>query len=229
MEFGWLKYFLILDLKSAYKGFLSAWFNFNNRKLATRISPGCKIENVVFGRNVYLGAEVVLKNTVIGDYSYVNPASVILESTIGKFCSIGSGVQIVLGSHPTDFVSTHPVFYSNSKPFKTYSKENYVQEYLPVSIGNDVWIGDGALVMGGVSIGDGAVVAARAVVTKDVPPYAIVGGVPAKIIRYRFNENEISQLLKIKWWDWEESKIQSKSSEFLNLSSFLEKNQIKHI
>jgi acetyltransferase-like isoleucine patch superfamily enzyme len=225
MEFGWLKHLLLLDFKSAYKGFQSSWFNYVNQGKRICISSGCKIENVIFGTDVYLGADVVLKDSGIGNYSYINPGSVILKTQIGKFCSIGSGVQIVVGHHPTNLVSTHPVFYSVSKPFKTFAKKNHIAEYLPVEIGNDVWIGDGALVLGGVKIGSGAVVAARAVVTKDVPPYAIVGGVPAKIIRYRFSEPEIIQLLNMQWWDWEENKIDTLSHEFLDPLVFLNNNK----
>ena len=128
----------------------------------------------------------------------------IYNATIGKFSSIASFVKIGLGIHPTkDFVSTHYAFYSNKKKLtKTFSDKNYIEENKNVSIGNDVWIGANAIILDGITISDGAIIGAGAVVTKDVPPYAIVGGVPAKIIRYRFDEDTIKKLLEISWWDF---------------------------
>ena len=108
-----------------------------------------------------------------------------------------------LGRHPVHFVSLHPVFYSKlSQAGVTFSDRNYFEELLPVTIGNDVWIGAGAIILDGVTIGDGAVIAAGAVVVRDVEPYSIVGGVPAKLIRNRFNEETMRLLFQIKWWDW---------------------------
>lgn len=96
-----------------------------------------------------------------------------------------------------------------------------------VIIGNDVWIGHGATIMGGVTIRDGAIVAANATVTRDVPPYAIVGGLPAKVLSYRFSEAQINALLKIKWWDWPAEKIHDHASEFLDIDSFIAKHHFQ--
>ena len=144
----------------------------------------------------------------IGSWSYGNPK--ILEwgdntsLKIGKYCSIAEQVQILLGGeHRTDWVTTFPfpAFWPIDKPYA------HARSKGDVIIGNDVWIGYGALILSGVKIGDGAVVGARAIVAKDVPPYAIVVGNPAKIIKYRFGPQQIKKLLAIAWWDWPEEEI----------------------
>lgn len=148
-------------------------------------------------------ADVVVINSFIDDYSYVGGGSRVQYAKIGKFCSIGPEVRIGLGKHPIHLRSTYPGFYAKDVSFYgvTPEYENPEYEYEPISIGNDVWIGCRAMILDGVKIGDGAIIAAGAVVTKDVPPYAIVGGVPAKIIKFRFEPTHIEELLESKWWD----------------------------
>lgn len=195
---------------------------FKDKHLITEI--GCDIKNVEFGQHVYLGHNVVLKDSSIGDHSYVNNNSAIVHTHIGKYCSIGPQVQIVLGNHPMNMVSTHPVFYSNNKSFQTFSDQNYVNEYLPVHIGNDVWIGEGVLIPGGVKIGDGAIVASRAVVTCDVEPYSVVGGIPARHIRYRFDSDVIKKIVSSDWWNWDEDKLKKSFKDFHDPSKFVSKH-----
>ena len=128
---------------------------------------------------------------------------------IGKYCSIGSGAVFMMAGnqgHRMDWISTFP-FYFQANIFKT--SKNAYKKSGDTHIGHDVWIGSEAMILAGVSIGSGAVVAARAVVTKDVPPYAIVGGNPAKIIKYRFDEETITQLRELKWWEWTESDVKN--------------------
>ena len=147
----------------------------------------------------------------IGRYSYGCPEVDVYKGSeakvsIGSFCSISKGVRIITGGyHPTDWVSTFPFraklklpgAFSDGIP---YSKGDVI-------IGSDVWIGTGATILSGVTIGHGAVIAARSVVTRDIPPYAIVAGVPAKVVKYRFDQEIINALLEIKWWEWDDEKI----------------------
>jgi len=155
-------------------------------------------------------------NSVLGDHTFVQKDSIIINADVGKFCSIASGVSISLGKHPTTLVSSHPAFYSATQPLaKTFSREDRYNPFAErVVIGNDVWIGQGAMIMDGVVIGNGAVVGAGALVTKNVPDYAIVGGVPAKTIRYRFSEEICKKLLEVKWWDMSDDELKRLSNLF---------------
>jgi acetyltransferase-like isoleucine patch superfamily enzyme len=162
----------------------------------------------------------------IGLYSYGKPKIYADPQTfsIGKFCSIAADVVIYTGAeHRIDWITT----YNFEKFEETNNIKNMTRSKGNVTIGNDVWIGDGALILSGVTIGDGAVIAARAVVTKNVKPYEIVGGNPAKHIKFRFNENEIKELLTIKWWDWDIEKIKNNFNLILNqnITTFI--NEVK--
>ena len=150
------------------------------------------------GKGVLINREVFFesKDIGIGDYTYINGGHV-YRSRIGKYCSIGFGVSIGPGEHHVHRITTFPI---SSRTFYRYDAGEFVDKGLTV-VGNDVWIGNHATILQGIKIGDGAVIAAGAVVTKDVPPYAIMAGVPAKIIRYRFDEKIIEKLLKLEWWN----------------------------
>ena len=167
------------------------------------IGPRVKVkESTLYGFNA-IASGVRLKKVSLGLYSYIAKDTSLVDISIGKFCSIGPGVKNHLGNHPTrTFVSTHPAFYSPNAPTGAFVDEMLFEGYgQNVNIGNDVWIGAESLLMDGITIGNGAIVAARSVVTKDVPPYAIVGGSPAKLIRYRFDEETIELLQESQWWD----------------------------
>lgn len=168
-----------------------------------------------FSEYTHLYAKSVVINSTIGRFSYLANTR-ITNATIGGFCSIGPEVIIGgLGAHPTHLVSSHPVFYSTLKQAGiTFCTSNTLEELQPVIIGHDVWIGARALVLDGVTIGNGAVIAAGAVVTQDVPPYAIVGGVPAKLIRYRFDTQTIDKLVSLDWWDWPIQELKENSGLF---------------
>ena len=157
-----------------------------------------------------IGKNSTVIDCCFGLASYCANDVCLYKTCIGRFCSIGPNVQVVRGQHPTGkFVSTHPVFFSTRKQIGfSFVRENKFQEFryadvdkrYHVKIGNDVWIGQSAMIMEGVTIGDGAIIAAGAVVTKDVPSYAIVGGIPAKILKYRFDKERIGELCNKKWW-----------------------------
>lgn len=175
---------------------------------------------------VHSGACV--SSSELGRYTYVNQESYLPECRIGSFCSIGKNVRVVRFTHPTkDVVSTSPVFYSTRLQCgKTFARsQDYCEQKridgFSLVIGNDVWIGEGARIIEGVRIGNGAVVAAYSLVTGDVPPYAIVGGVPAKVIRFRFEEEICRQVSDSAWWNRSDEWIAAHADEFSDVSTFL--------
>ncbi len=138
----------------------------------------------------------------VNDYTYIGVNTVVVNSDIGKFCSIANEVYIGLSRHSLAYLSVSPIFTEcNNGTGYTWTQENSYNNSLSTKIGNDVWIGFRALICCGVTVGDGAVIGAGAVVTKDIPPYAIVGGIPACIIRYRYSQYMIQQLKEIEWWN----------------------------
>lgn len=164
-----------------------------------------------------------LNGVTMDDYSYIGKCSIIHNTKIGKFCSISACCVIGLPGHPTNRLSTSPIFSSPSNALR----EKWVQEYtykpeINVEIGNDVWIGYGAMIPNNIKVGDGAIIAAGAVVTKDVPPYAIVGGVPARVIKYRFTQEIIDQLEKLRFWDRSEEIIKKNLEIFQKANLQLE-------
>ncbi len=173
------------------------------------------------GKHIYLGKKVSLVKSSIGDHSYVNSSTSIRNTLIGKFCSIGANSLFGMANHPTDFISTHPAFYSNDKTFKTFADKNYFKESdEKIIIGNDVWIGNGVTIKGGVLIGDGAIVAAGSIVTKNVKPYEIVGGIPARHIRNRIEEELIKVIKDSNWWDKDEKWFEENYNLFLDKEKF---------
>lgn len=158
-------------------------------------------------------------------YSYIGSNNSITNTEIGAFCSIASYCAIGGGKHPIDWVSTSPYFYSKRSSLKqSFSDKNYIEEE-KVKIGNDVWVGEKCFIKSGVTIGDGAIIGAHSVVTKDVPSYSIVVGSPAKVIRYRFKEEIIEELLKIEWWNLSEEKLKKYGEVFNDPIEFIKRYQ----
>ena len=180
--------------------------------------------NCQFGTFNTIYENVSLSEVSLGDFTYVASNTNISKTTIGKFCAIGPDCKLGLGKHPSNtFVSTHPVFFSTLNQAQiSFAEKNYFDEFEKITIGNDVWLGANVIVVDGVNISDGVIVAAGSVVTKDIPPYAIVGGVPAKIIRYRFEKDEIQKLLELKWWDMDVEYLKNNFIRFHDIKGFLD-------
>lgn len=195
-------------------------------------------------KNINLGTECqVAKNVTIGPgvrvgkCTYFNSSElgyIVVESgtEIGAFCSIAPNVFIGPGNHPIELLTTHPILFDDfwKRKFKVSNRNlpkiQQPGENVKTIIGNDVWIGTGAIITAGVKIGNGAVIAAGSIVTKDIPPYSIVGGTPAKVIKKRFSEEAINQLesCEEKWWEWSTAKIRDNIQLFYDVDMFINQN-----
>jgi len=180
--FGYIFFFYDIEKRRAFRAYYSESASFN-RELRKK---------GVIGRNTYVNI-----STRIGDKKHTR---------IGKFCSIAANVMIGTGMHPVHYLTTSPISYQTSNISHddlSFPKDRFLnyEDSKPVTIGNDVWIGLNAVIMDGITIGDGAIVGAGAVVTRDVPPYGIALGVPARVVKYRFDEDTIRRLLQVRWWD----------------------------
>lgn len=178
--------------------------------------------DVELGKCTKVSAPFFLHGVRLGNYSYIAKNSSVKNCIIGKFCSIGPNFCCGLGLHPTNGVSTAPMFYSIAKQNgMTLCKKNKMAETKQTIIGNDVFIGANVTVLDGIRIGDGAVIGAGAVVVANVPPYAVAVGVPAKVVKYRFDEKTIVTLLEKRWWDGTEENLQKVEQDFWDLGAFL--------
>ncbi len=156
----------------------------------------------------------------MGRYSYISgPDTLVFDAEIGNFCSIARSVCIGMPDHDISFVSTHPCFYSGF--YGLLNKTIPLKQKASPRIGHDVWIGANAIICRGVTIGNGAVVASGAIVTKDVAPYSVVGGAPAKLIKYRFSEEDIKSIEETNWYEWDERKLKEYAPYFNNPQRFL--------
>jgi chloramphenicol O-acetyltransferase type B len=175
----------------------------------------CAIRDSKINSTAVVGGGAQFVNSSIGRYSYVFGSRVI-NSDIGSFCSIAADCTIGGGGHPTDWVSSSPLFYRGHNILSQNFSDNIFEEYKKTKIGNDVWIGSKCLIKGGVTIGDGAIIGMGSVVTHDVPPYEIWAGNPARLIRRRFDEDTIQQLIDLHWWDLDNAKLKECGNLFNN-------------
>ena len=209
---------------------------FDKRKYKlSKLGKKVTIRNVYFCGENAVFSNTSLSNCYIGMCSYVSRNCKLTNVKIGNFCSIADNVNTCNGQHPTTgFVTTFPSFYYNTSsqigysfhqgsPLYDTSRRPEGEKKYEIVVGSDVWIGSHALLMPGIRIGDGAVIAAGSVVTKDVLPFSIVGGVPAKVIKMRFTDAQIDKLLKIKWWNKPLKDIKQNYRSFSNIDSFISK------
>jgi acetyltransferase-like isoleucine patch superfamily enzyme len=209
-----------------YLFFLFNWY-FNRIKQKNKNLYQCYmsiLKSSEIGQGVKIYPYAKVNQSKIGSYTYIGVSTIVFKATIGKFCSIGQNCNIGIGSHPIHFVSTSPVFYSTRNQLHTtfVDEDSYSQEeeFLPVIIGNDVWIGNNVTIKGNIHIGDGAVIGNGAIVTKNIPSYAVYAGVPAKLIRFRFSDEIIDFLLKIKWWEKDELWLKENHKTFRDIYTF---------
>lgn len=186
--------------------YLLGWFKYLFQLSISKFSLVDTDSSFHITTTVYRFAHII--KSTIGKYTYVGIGTKIIHSEIGNFCSIASDVSIGLEEHTLENISTSPIFTeAHNATGYSWIKDDTFIPYKKTYIGHDVWIGYRALIKSGIKIGNGAVIAAGAVVTKDVPSYAIVGGIPAKIIKFRFSEEIANELEDLKWWDMPDEKL----------------------
>ncbi|PZO78965.1 MAG: antibiotic acetyltransferase [Mesorhizobium amorphae] len=170
-----------------------------------RIHPSAELKGCRLGRHTAVGARTVLREVTVGDFSYFEPDAEAIYAEIGKFCSVARNTRINALEHPIERLTSHKVSYRPNEFFLHLGVDDAFRERRRgkrVQVGHDVWIGHGAVILPGVSVGLGAAIGANAVVTRDVAPFAIVAGAPAKLIRERFPSDIQTRIEALGWWDW---------------------------
>jgi phosphonate metabolism protein (transferase hexapeptide repeat family) len=198
-----------------------------------RVHSSSVLRDCQLGQFTDVAERVLMANTVLGDYSYIERHSEIIYAEIGKFCAIASDVRINALNHPMQRISQHKITYRPNEYFLYAKVDKEFREQrkeAKVEIGHDVWIGHGAIILPGIKIGHGAVIAAGAVVTKNVEPYAIAAGIPAKRIKWRFKKSIRTRIIKLEWWNWEHDQLAKavEDMKVLSVEEFLGKYENNH-
>ena len=200
MLFLFFKYIFLDIYEYIRRLFKLAQFQNNNKD--SKIYRSAKLHNSTIEKYCVIFENTIIIDSHIDSHSYIQRNTRVVNTKIGKFCSIAADVSIGPGLHKTDGISTHPSFYLYNTPLlKKFIKTDSFVPFAITNIGSDVWIGEKSVILDGIKIGNGAIIAAGSIVTKDVEDYAIVGGVPAKHIKYRFEKDEINKLLASEWWE----------------------------
>jgi phosphonate metabolism protein (transferase hexapeptide repeat family) len=192
-----------------------------SRDGSPRVHASAILRDCQLGRFTDIGERVSLAECEVGDYSYLERDSEAIYTTIGKFCAVASNVRLNALNHPMERVSQHKITYRPNEYFLGAKVDKSFRErrqQARVTIGHDVWVGHGVIILPGRSVGHGAVIAAGAVVTKDVEPYAVVAGVPARRIKWRFTEPVRQRLIALAWWDWEHDRLAAAIADMQSLS-----------
>jgi phosphonate metabolism protein (transferase hexapeptide repeat family) len=194
-----------------------------------RVHSSSTLRDTVMGRFTDVAERVMLAECKVGDFTYIERHVEAIYTTIGKFCAVAANARLNALTHPMERVSQHKITYRPNEYFVFAKVDKAFREKRQnarVDVGHDVWIGHGAIVMPGVSVGHGAVIAAGAVVTKNVDPYAIVAGVPAKRIKWRFEKPVRDGLMALAWWDWDEDRLCTAIPDMqaLTVEAFLDKH-----
>lgn len=187
-----------------------------------RVHGSASLRNATLGRFTEVKERVQFWDSELGDYSYVERHAEVIYTRIGKFCAVASAVRINALNHPMERISQHKITYRPNEYFAHAKLDKALREARiaeTVEIGHDVWIGHGAIILPGVKIGHGAVVAAGAVVTKDAAPYAVVAGVPARFLKWRFAPEISARIIALAWWDWEHERLAAAVDDMRRLSA----------
>lgn len=183
-----------------------------------------QVINSVLEEPVKIYSPCRIVDSYVGKYTYVSEGAKISYTDIGRFCSIGPGLLCGWGIHPSNGISTSPMFYSTHKQNGfSLSLLDKVKERKKIIIGNDVFIGANVTILDGVIVGHGAIIGAGCIVSKNVPPYSIVVGVPMRVLSYRFTEEIIEDMIKIKWWNWPEKDLTNIEALFFQVEEFIDK------